>query len=357
MGFITKKDISRLAEAFVYHTVDNFQVAENLAKHIMQLSYNKNLLKHQYRITQYIGAAIWMLAHKAPVPVADYESASVPVRYRSCIGDLAHLFVLLSYKPKMVLSFMERNERIKNNYGDLFNEDGIEDFLPLAANMNRMIIEENLLHFRTDEFSFRVSRWAMTPIAKPVNYSSYDYHNMSAKSMLIRCNCDLRSYLVEEKSVNDDLSLETLGERFRALRYHLNMTQKQFAEQINIPTLAYQRMEYGRKMSAESLMKILNYYSRLINIDVLFDKRIWQLAQLDQDLLFKKVHIGSVVHRKHQLLKESMGTTLEEVRDQLTNALMDGIREDVRKVVDEKLNLLEFQFETGMNSVLALTEE
>jgi hypothetical protein len=52
-----------------------------------------------------------------------------------------------------------------------------------------------------------------------------------------------------------------------------------------------------------------------------------------------------------------MGTTLEEVRDQLTNALMDGIREDVRKVVDEKLNLLEFQFETGMNSVLALTEE
>ena len=357
MGYISKKDTTRLAEAFTFHTVDNFQVAENLAKHIMQLSYNKNLLKHQHRITQYIGAAIWLLAHKAPVPVAEYENTTVPVRYRSSVGDLAHLIVLLSYKPKVVLSFMERNERIRTSCPDIFDEDCIDDFVPLAANMNRMIVEENLLLFRTDEFSLRVSRWAVTPIAKPVSFSTFDMRSMSAKSMLIRINCDIRSYLVDDKVLGDELSLETLGERFRALRYHMNLTQKAFAEQIGISTLAYQRMEYGHKMSAESLMKCLNYYARIINIDVLFDKRIWQLAQLDQDLLFKKVHIGSVIHRKHQLLKESMGTTHEEVRDGLTQALLEGIREDVRKVVEEKLNLLEFQFETGMNSVLALTEE
>lgn len=357
MGFIGKKDISRLAEAFTYHTVDNFRVAEDLAKHIMQLSYNRNLLKHQYRLVQYIGAAIWLLAHKAPVPVVEYESAGRPVKFRSCVGDLAHLIVLLSYKPKVVISFMQNNERIKASYADLFDESTLDDFVPLAANMNRMIIEENLLLFRTDDFSFRVERWAVTPIAKPVNYSSFDLRSMSAKSMLIRCNCDIRMYLVENNSMNEELTLGKLGERFRVLRHHINLTQKAFAEQIGIRTLTYQRMEYGLKMSAENLMKCLVYYSRIINIDVLFDKRIWELAQIDQELLFKKVHISSVVHRKHQLLKESMGNTLGDIRSQLTDVILESVREDVQKVVDEKMNLLEFQLETGMNSVLALTEE
>ena len=359
MGYITKKDISKLAEIFIYRTVDNFQTAEDMAKSIMQLSHNRNLLKHQYKLIQYIAASVWLLAHKAPVPVNEYESNNVPVKYRSCLGDLVHLIVFLSYKPKSVISFLQRNERVVANYPGLFEDLDYETFVPLAANMNRMIMEDSLLSFRGDEFSFRVSKWAVTPIAKPVPYSTYDLKNLSSKSMLIRCTCDIRACFVEEIPGQDEITLETLGARFRALRHKINMTQKVFAEQIGITKLAYLRMESGHKISAEVLMKCLVYYSRIINLDVLFDKRIWELAQMDQELLFKKVHMSSVVHRKHQLLKESLNSCMDEVRVELTKQLQEQMKqmEELQKSMEEKMNILHFQFDAGINSILALTDE
>lgn len=353
MKLISKKDINKLAESFIYKTVDNFRDAEDIAKAVMQLSYNKNLLKQQYRLIQYISAAVWLLAHKAPVPIEPYESSNVAVKYRSCLGDLVHLIVFLSYNPKVVISFLQRNEKIVSTYPSLFDDDDYSVFTGLAANMNRMIIEDSLQFFRSDDFSLRVSKWAVTPIAKPVPYSSYDMKNLSSKGMLIRCTCDIRAYFVEENANQEEITLETLGARFRSLRHNINMTQKAFAEQIGISKLAYLRMESGHKISAEVLMKCLVYYSRIINLDVLFDKRIWELSQLDQELLFKKVHMSSVVHRKHQLLKESMTGCIDDIRKELA----DEIKEDIQKIIEEKMNVLHFQFDTGINSILALTGE
>lgn len=353
MGYIAKKDINKLAEVFIYRTIDNFRDAEDVAKAVLQLSYNKNLLKQQYRLIQYIAASIWLLAHKAPVPIEPYEAKTLPVKYRSCLGDMVHLIVFLSYQPKMVLSFLKNNEKIADNYPQLFEDSDTNVFMALAANMNRLIVEDSLLSFRSDDFSLRVSKWAVTPIAKPVPYSSLDMKNLSSKGMLIRCTCDIRACFVENSSTHEEVTLETLGARFRSLRNNINMTQKAFAEQIGINKLAYLRMESGHKISAEILMKCLVYYSRIINLDVLFDKRIWELSRLDQELLFKKVHMSSVVHRKHQLLKESMTDCIEEIRTQLS----ETIKQEVQKIVDEKLNMLHFQFETGINSILALTED
>jgi len=353
MGFIAKKDINKISEVFIYRTIDNFKDAEDIAKAVLQLSYNKNLLKQQYRLIQYIAASIWLLAHKAPVPIEHYESNSLPVKYRSCLGDLVHLIVFLSYKPKVVLSFLQRNEKIVSQYSELFKDEDIAVFTALAANMNRLIIEDSLLYFRGDEFTLRVSKWAVTPIAKPVHYSSYDMKNLSSKGMLIRCTCNIRTYFVEENPNLEEITLETLGARFRSLRHNINMTQKAFAEQIGITKLAYLRMESGHKISAEVLMKCLVYYSRIINLDVLFDKRIWELSQLDQELLFKKVHMSSVVHRKHQLLKESMTECIDDIRSEMA----ETIKEDIQKIIEEKMNMLHFRFETGINSILALTGE
>jgi len=44
MGFIAKKDINKISEVFIYRTIDNFKDAEDIAKAVLQLSYNKNLL-------------------------------------------------------------------------------------------------------------------------------------------------------------------------------------------------------------------------------------------------------------------------------------------------------------------------
>ena len=353
MGYIAKKDITKLAEVFIYKTVDNFKVAEEMARAVMQLSYNRNLLRQQYRLTQYIAAAIWMLAHRSPVPVLEYESTNIPVKYRSSLGDFVHLIVFLSYKPNVVLSFLQQNEQITHNYPQLFDEEDMEMLVALAANMNRLIIEDSLPAFNSDNFSFRVSKWAVTPIAKPVAYSSFEMKGLSSKGMLLRCTCDFRSCFVEENAGQEEITLETLGARFRSLRNNIGMTQKAFAEQIGITKLAYLRMETGHKISAEVLMKCLVYYSRIINLDVLFDKRIWELSKLDQDLLFKKVHMSSVVHRKHQLLKESMTGYMDEIRKDMADIMHD----EIQRIVEEKMNVLRFQFETGINSILALTGE
>lgn len=352
MGYIRKQDINRLAESFAYATIDNFQSAEDMAKAVMQLSYNRNLLKNQFQLIQYIAAAIWLLAHKTPVPISEYESSITPVKYRSRLGDLAHLIVFLSYKPNIVLNILQQNEQIARNYQSLLNDADTNVLNPLAANMSRMIIEESLPLFCNDAFSFRVSKWAVTPIAKPVSYATYDLRTLNAKGLLIRCNCDLRAFLIEEKAT-DSMTLETLGARFRSLRNNINVTQKEFAEQIGISKLAYLRMESGHKISAEVLFKCLSYYSRIINLDVLFDKRIWELAQMDKDLLFKKVHMSSVVHRKYQLLKESMSQTIGDIR----NEMAEDIRDEIQRMIDDKMNMMRYQFENGINSILALTDE
>lgn len=352
MGYIRKQDVNKLSETFAYATVDSFRAAEDLAKAVLQLSYNRNLLKNQQQLMHYVAAAVWLLAHKTPVPISDYESSSTPVKYRSRLGDLPHLIVFLSYKPQIVLNIIQRNADIIEYYPELNDKADAAVFNALAANMSRMILEENLLSFCGDALSLRVSKWAVSPIAKPVAYASFDLKSLNAKGILIRCNCDLRAFLVEEKPL-DGMTLETLGARFRSLRTNINVTQKEFAEQIGISKLAYLRMESGHKISAEVLFKCLLYYSRIINLDVLFDKRIWELSQMDKDLLFKKVHMSSVVHRKYQLLKNSMTETIGNIR----NEMADELHQEMQRMLDEKMNVLRYHFESGINSILALTDE
>lgn len=356
MSYIRKQDINKLAETFSYYTIDSFKVTEDMARALMQLSYNRNLLKNQHLLVQYISASIWLLAHKSPVPILGYDTNSVPIKYRSRLGDLLHLIVLLSYKPSLILSYLNRNEKITEHYGDTFQKAEPDIYNPLAANMNRLIIEDSLTHFCNDAFAFRVSKWAVTPIAKPVPYYSYDLKNLNSKGLLIRCNCDLRAYLLEEKPV-EEMTIETLGTRFRILRNNINMTQKDLAEEIGISKLAYLRMESGHKISADVLFKCLLYYSRIINLDVLFDKRIWELAQLDKDLLFKKVHMSSVVHRKYQLLRDSMTQSFKEISSGMTEEIQNEFQTNMQRIIDEKMNMLRFHFESGINSILALTDE
>ena len=80
---------------------------------------------------------------------------------------------------------------------------------------------------------------------------------------------------------------------------------------------------------------------------------------MDQELLFKKVHMSSVVHRKHQLLKESLNSCMDEVRVELTKQLQEQMKqmEELQKSMEEKMNILHFQFDAGINSILALTDE
>ena len=56
---------------------------------------------------------------------------------------------------------------------------------------------------------------------------------------------------------------------------------------------------------------------------------------------------------KHQLLKESMTGCIDDIRTELASDIKDYIQ----KIIEEKMNVLHFQFDTGINSILALTGE
>lgn len=340
MALNRKPDTSQLVDVLTYHTVDNIQTACDIAQAFMKLPYNRNLLNYREIMTNYVAAVVYTLAHNLPVPVSPYsDAANIPVAYRSKVGDIPHLIVLLSHQPQIVAEVIARCPKANEWYQRCCTTD-FDKLKPLAANMNRLLHEGVLVYFSTMAFSFRVQKWAVAPVAQPIAHTTLGMTGLSAKAILVRCSCDIR-LMVENEQWARSLDLPGLGARFRAMRVSINMTQKQMAAEIGITKVAYTRMESGTKISAEVLFRCLLYYSRLINLDVLFDKRLWELAQQDHDLLYKKVHISSVVHRKHQLLKESLVSDISVIR----------------QVMDERIDLLLYRFENGINSILSLTEE
>lgn len=351
MGYIRKADMAHLAEVLQYRTVEDRRTAEEVADAFMRLSYNRNLLLEPYRLKLYVAACVYMLAHKFAVPIAHYMAqGSVPVRYRGRMGDMVHLIVLLSYPPATVVSFLKADAKVPELFADVIDDFQEGPLQPLAANMNRIILEEGLLSFRADIYSLRVPQWAVTPYSKAVNYSSYDLSGLSSKALLLRSTCDIRASL-EERRRDNALTLPVLGARFRNLRGVAGLTQKQFADKLGISKSACLRLEAGGQISVDVLFRCLLYYSRIINLDVLFDRRIWELAQIDRDLLYKKVHIMSVIHRKHQLLRDELLALVKRAEHAVHG------QQPTATDVPDALAELRKQLETGFNSILSLTEE
>ena len=356
MGFVRKVDITHLAEVLQYRTVDDRRTAEDIADAFMHLSFNRNLLLAQYSQKLYVAACVYMLAHKFAVPIAHYIGQSgVPVRYRSRMGDMVHLMVLLSYPPETVLAFIESDTKVCGLFPDLKDTVRAEELNALSVNMNRIILEEGLLCFRPDTFSFRVANWAVTPYSKAVNFPSFDLAGLSSKALLLRCSCDIRASF-EEKREEKNLTLPVLGARLRNLRNSAGLTQKQFADKLGISKSACLRLEGGGQISVDVLFRCLLYYSRIINLDVLFDRRIWELAQVDRDLLHKKVHITSVVHRKHQLLYEELLSRIRRMEAAVCQVDDTAENSPKAQLLDE-IGRLRHEFETGFHSILSLTEE
>lgn len=352
MGYIRKEDSDRLRQVLECRYVDDFRAAEDIAGAFLRISYNRNLCVGHWRLVRYVAAAVYLLATRMPVPMVAYRSDGVPVKHRSRLGDVCHLIVLLSHRPSTVLDYLRQEPRVWDSCSDALSggDDGV--LSSLCDNMNRMIVEDCLKAFTADAFSFRVSRWTVSPLAKAVRYEAFDLCGLVPKVVLVRCTCDLRASLSGGGS-DTAMSLEVLGARLRGLRNRTGLSQKEMASRIGISKIAYLRMESGRQISADVLFRCLLYHSRTVNLDVFFDKRLWELAQIDRELLYKKVHINSVVHRKVQLLQGAVADEFRNVRAEIS-AYRDSLSTDD---IIGRLDRIESVLRAGTDSILSLTDD
>lgn len=134
--------------------------------------------------------------------------------------------------------------------------------------------------------------------------------------------------------------MKTVGYRLKEIRLIYGLTQSQLAERIKVNQITIARMESGNGSSAV-LIGFLFYYAQFINIDIIFDDKMWNLVEQDKELLLKKVHLSSIVNEKYRVMKDNMIKELKKQRNQL----------------DKTLQGLETYIESGLDSAISYTEE
>lgn len=353
-----KKQEDILANAIAFRTVGNIKAAEEIAGTLLQQGRFRNILRNRTGVRNYVAAAIYLLATHLPVEVQYDEKSNPevngnsdfpPVKYRSRVGDMAHLLVFLTYLPSQIFTLFadkpELQDYLPQEFGLYRNgryEELNKQYEQLLEIAMKIINEKKWAKYIQDEYVFRPPSTLVSQIMDPVPASLFNCRTMATNRIYNRFVTDINRLILEGQAPAH-FTLEELGKRLKFLRLNSDLTQAQLAERIGVSDVAVSRIESGDKKyySAEVLFLYIRYFAAIINIDILFDDRMWKLAMQDRELLLKRVCTNSIVNRKLELLKQSMQKKIELTKQNLL-AELEGVNRHV---------------ERGMNSILAFTEE
>lgn len=352
-----KKQENVLANAIVYRTVGNLKAAEEIANTLLQNGKFRNILRNKNNIRNYMAASIYLLATHLPVEVqqdkeetpADGNMEYPPLKCRSRVGDLAHFLVMMTYLPSQIFTLFAEKPEICEYLSSEFtlyrngrNEELNKLYEQLTETAHKIISEKKWTQYTQEEYVFRPPVTLVSQIMDPVPASVFSCKMMATNRIYNRFVTDINRLILEEQAPVT-FTLEELGKRLKFLRLNSDLTQAQLADRIGVSDVAVSRIEGGDKKyySAETLFLYIRYFSAIINIDIIFDDRMWKLAMQDRELLLKRVCTNSIVSRKLELLKESTLKKIEVTKENLM-AELDGINRHL---------------EMGMNSILAFTEE
>lgn len=353
-----KKQEDILASAIAFRTVGNIRAAEEIASVLIQQGRFRNILRNRNSVRNYIAASIYLLATHLPVevqydektrPEVDGNSEYPPVKHRSRVGDLGHLMVFLTYLPSQIFTLFAEKPELQEYMTQEFalyragrNEELNKLFEQLLDVALKIINDKKWVKYIQDEYVFRPPATLVSQIMDPVPASMFSCRMMAVNRIYNRFVTDINRLILEGQAPVH-FTLEELGKRLKFLRLNSDLTQAQLAERIGVSDVAVSRIESGDKKyySAETLFLYIRYFAAIVNIDILFDDRMWKLAMQDRELLLKRVCTNSIVNRKLELLKQSMQKKIELTKQNLL-AELDGVNHHV---------------ELGMNSILAFTEE
>ena len=115
---MTKKIEDALADIIAYKTIGNLKAAEEIANVLMGQGKFRNILANKNAVRNYVAASIYLLATHLPVEVQQDEQLPdnpryPAVKYRSRVGDLAHLLVMLTYLPSQIYGLFGENPEIQ----------------------------------------------------------------------------------------------------------------------------------------------------------------------------------------------------------------------------------------------------
>lgn len=344
-------DLQKLEVMLSGNFINSLATAEAVAACFMQCGKNRNIISYRKLVTEYVGATIYALAHHLPMRVRmgkNRKGKTKDIRFRSKVGDLAHLVVLLSLPPKQVMAFIFRYDDIRQYLSQLYDDynggrtDDFEKiFNQLAVNMSHSIQNTGVFSkFAGPRYAFWVSESGTPTFGEVVNPDLFDVSALSPEEIVKRTRYNI-SLAIERHHIDGEINLKVMGERFRTLRGMMGISQKQLAEQLGITNVACNRMESGGPVSAGILLTFLLYYSNYFNIDIIFDKRMWEMAQYKHEVMYKKVHITSVLNRKLKIMKQLVTERMENLQTK----------------VNAELGEVYKQVKMGMDSAISLTDE
>lgn len=110
------------------------------------------------------------------------------------------------------------------------------------------------------------------------------------------------------------MDLKTVGKRFKDIRIYLGFTQGDVAEATKTTQTNVSRLEKGGDLGSHKLLIFLNFYSKYIYVDFLFDDRFDILFE-DKRVLEKKIGLNSIMKEKTIILKEDVLASIDNFRN------------------------------------------
>jgi transcriptional regulator with XRE-family HTH domain len=118
------------------------------------------------------------------------------------------------------------------------------------------------------------------------------------------------------------MTTEQLGERIKKIRLHLGLSQAELAKAVygmakpHVKQNLISRIERGFG-SIELLLLILTYYSKFIYIDNIFSSDAQFEIIKYENYLHKNSGLNTIIKAKLDLLKESIASEIDNVKDLL----------------------------------------
>lgn len=331
-----------------HNTIDSLEKASEGARLFLSCGHNRNLLLHRNMMYKYVAYIMLLLARHRPllvkhIPAHTNTPYLQPLVTRSKMGDIPHLITALSYPTRTMLDWIKscltKEPDTEDSLIQICNINETE-MRPLVKAMLHWLDKPALKAFSSLDFSFRLPRMATDRTITPVASSVLDMSGQDWRSIALRCSSEISRMLCEEKEM-PPISLSVLGARMKYLREAEGMTQTQLSKAVGVTTVACSRMESGGSISADVLFRFILWWSRSVNIDVLFNNHLWELSRFDPGQLYKQVHLSSVVKRKLDLLRNTTEQDIQAISNTLENNLQE---------LYESIN-------TAISSVIAYTDQ
>jgi transcriptional regulator with XRE-family HTH domain len=116
------------------------------------------------------------------------------------------------------------------------------------------------------------------------------------------------------------ISPQDIGKRLKQVRKYYNLTQNFVAESVGLPQNSVSRLECGRELSSEKLILFLEFYSKYIKIDIIFDER-FDILLTDDLKISKRQYIDSILEEKLKMLQEFIENNNNVINQELNNLI------------------------------------